>query len=263
MPEKKKIPFKDRIKNTAKNVLIRSAGGAMSALLPFWLSSLDFRVAYYDPIIDPSYANDGQRRIYVFWHEYLQLMIHLRKHCGISMLLSKHADADIVAEIAALFGFGTVRGSTQRGGANALLQLAEDAKKVHLTITPDGPRGPRRKLAPGCIYLASKLQMPIVFLGIAYDRPYRLNSWDRFAIPRFGSKARIIASSDIWIPSDLSKEGIEEERLRVEGAMHLLDTQAEDWVASDYSIEGECGVLPGPKYSVLYYTNPRQGEIGD
>lgn len=261
MREKKISPLGNRLKKAGMNFLVRSAGSMMSAFLPFWLSSLNYRVAYYDPVVDPSYENDGQRRIYVFWHEYLQLMIHLRKHCGISMLLSKHADADIVAEIASLFGYGTVRGSTQRGGAGALLHLAEDAQKVHLTITPDGPRGPRRRLAPGCIYLASKLQMPIVFLGIAYDRPWRLNSWDRFAIPRYGSKARIIASGDIWIPPDLSKEEIEMQRLRVEKAMHLLDAQVEEWVASDYEIEGECGVLPGPKHSILYYTNPRQAEI--
>ena len=60
---------------------------------------------------------------------------------------------------------------------------------MHLTITPDGPRGPRRHMAPGPIYLASKLGLPLVLMGYAYDRPWRLHSWDRFAIPRPGSRA--------------------------------------------------------------------------
>ena len=55
---------------------------------------------------------------------------------------------------------------------------------MNLTITPDGPRGPRRQLAQGPVYLASKLGMPIVAMGFGYDRPWRFNSWDRFAIPR-------------------------------------------------------------------------------
>ena len=55
---------------------------------------------------------------------------------------------------------------------------------MHLTITPDGPHGPRRRMAPGPIYLASKLGLPLVLMGYAYDRPWRLPSWDRFAVPR-------------------------------------------------------------------------------
>ena len=45
---------------------------------------------------------------------------------------------------------------------------------MHLTITPDGPRGPRRQLAPGAIYLASKLGLPLVVMGYGYDRPWRV-----------------------------------------------------------------------------------------
>ncbi|NLA09484.1 MAG: DUF374 domain-containing protein, partial [Microbacteriaceae bacterium] len=99
--------------------------------------------------------------------------------------------------------FRVVRGSTRRGGASALRQLLDQGELTHLAITPDGPRGPRRTLAQGAVYLASKLQMPLVALGMGFDRPWRVKSWDRFAIPRPGSRARAILSPEIHVPAGL------------------------------------------------------------
>ena len=87
------------------------------------------------------------------------------------MLLSRHRDAEILSHIAGHLGFAFVRGSTNRGGVSALRQLLARSRDMHLTITPDGPRGPRRRLAPGCIYLASKLGLPLVVMGYGYERP--------------------------------------------------------------------------------------------
>ena len=98
--------------------------------------------------VDPVLGIDGPR-IYIFWHEYILLPLALRGHCHLSMLLSQHGDADILARIAQHFGFDCVRGSTYRGGATALWELEERSRTHHLTITPDGPRGPRRQLAQG------------------------------------------------------------------------------------------------------------------
>ena len=99
----------------------------------------------------------------------------LRGHCHLSMLLSQHGDADILARVAYHFGFDCVRGSTYRGGAQGDLGARTSAAaRQHLTITPDGPRGPRRQLAQGPIYLASRLQLPLVVMGFGYDRPWRM-----------------------------------------------------------------------------------------
>jgi len=237
--------------------LIRAAGFLLSGTVPLWMSSLDYKVAYYDPVIDPAYANDGKRRIYIFWHEYILSLIYLRKHCNLAMLLSRHGDADILEQIAGMLGFSTVRGSTNRGGVQALREMLEKGRRLHLTITPDGPRGPRRVLAPGAVYLASKLQIPLVALGVGYDRPYRFNSWDRFAIPRYGSRIRYVVSGDIHIPPDLSRDHLERYRQHVERLLNHLTWEAEDWAASRDSVAGESDVLPGPKYSLFYYTRPR------
>ena len=88
----------------------------------------------------------------------------------------------------------TLRGSTKRGGVASLRQLIDKGQTMNLTMTPDGPRGPRRTAAPGCVYLSSKLQIPLVCLGFGYDNPWRVSSaWDNFAIPRPFSRARMVA----------------------------------------------------------------------
>ena len=238
-------------------------GVGASRLVCSLSSTLDYKAAYYDPAIDPAYENDGKRRIYIFWHEYVQFFVGLRRHCRLAMLLSKHSDADILEELANLLGFGAVRGSTNRGGVQALREMMrkEQNERYHLTITPDGPRGPRRVLAPGCVYLASKLQIPLVAMGVGYDRPLRLKSWDRFAIPRPFSRARCIPSSDVYIPPDLDKEGIEYFRRKVETLLNSLSEEAESWARSGVSYENESVVLPGPKYSCVYFSKPKQASV--
>ena len=68
-------------------------------------------------------------------------------------------------QVAHFMGHECVRGSTYRGGAAALAELARKGRDMHIAITPDGPRGPRRQLAQGPIFLASRLGLPIVALG--------------------------------------------------------------------------------------------------
>ena len=247
-----------KIKNSA---LIRGLGVTASGVVNRWMATLDYRCAYYDPCVDPAYANDGRVRLYLFWHEYMQFFIYLRRHCGLAMMLSRHSDADLLEQIAHLTGFETVRGSTKRGGAFALHEMVTLGKaRIQLTMTPDGPRGPRRQMAPGAIYLASRLGIPIVAMGVAYDRPLRMPTWDRFAIPRPFSRGRIIASGDIEIPPNLSRTGIEHYRRYVESLLTRLGDDAEDWAVRGYSVRGESSMMPGPRRSILYHALPKQIE---
>ena len=145
----------------------------------------------------------GGPRIYIFWHENILMPLYLRGHCNLAMLLSQHGDAEILARVAYHMGFDCVRGSTYRGGAQAIWELFGRSRHQHLTITPDGPRGPRRQLAQGPIYLASRLQLPLVPMGLGYDRPWRMNSWDRFAVPRPFSRGRAVIGPPLMLPRQI------------------------------------------------------------
>jgi lysophospholipid acyltransferase (LPLAT)-like uncharacterized protein len=155
------------------------------------------------------------------------------------MLLSQHADAEILARVAYHLGFDCVRGSTFRGGARAIWELSERSSRQHLTITPDGPRGPRRKLAQGPIYLASRLQMPLVPMGFGYERPWRANSWDRFAVPRPFSRARAVIGPPLMLPPALDRASMERCRERVERLLNCLTCESEAWAAEGSRKAGE------------------------
>lgn len=212
---------------------IQRMGGLLgSAAIRAWMGTLDCKVAFYDPTVDPAFAECRGQKIYIFWHEYILFPLFLRGHCNFAMLLSRHRDAEILSHAAHHLGFEFVRGSTNRGGVTAIRELLRKSGKMHLAITPDGPRGPRRRLAPGPVFLASKLGLPLVVMGFGHDRPWRARSWDRFTVPRLFSRARAVISGEIIVPSNLDRQGLEHFRVKVETLLNALTLEAEAWAAS-------------------------------
>lgn len=213
-------------------VLLKLGALMASSGLRWWMNTVEVKALFADPRSDPVLGGPT-RRIYLFWHEYLLLPFYLRGHCDIAILLSRHRDAEILAEVAQWMGFELIRGSTYRGGAEALYQLLRKGRSNHIGITPDGPRGPRRHLAPGALFLASRLDMPIVLIGVGYDRPWRVEkAWDRFAIPRPFSRARMVLSEEIYVPGGLDRLELDTYRHRLEALLNQLTTEAEQWAAS-------------------------------
>lgn len=204
------------------------AGHAFTHAMRAWMATLRYEAVFADPALDPL-RRVGLTRIYLVWHEYMLAPLYLRPNTDVSILVSKHRDADVLEAIAAASGFGCIRGSTGRGGVAALKRLAERGRRQHLVITPDGPRGPRRTLAPGPIYLASRLGMPLVPVAVAYDRCWRTPTWDRFAIPRPFTVGRAIVGAEIHVAADLERDALELCRGEVEREFNRLTDEAEAW----------------------------------
>ncbi|HID77826.1 MAG TPA: DUF374 domain-containing protein [Planctomycetaceae bacterium] len=227
--------------------LLTNAGGLLaSALIRNWMGTLEYKAAFVDPHIDPASPHCSGQKIYLFWHEYILFPLAVRGHCNVAMLLSRHRDAEILSRVAYHLGFACVRGSTRRGGVAAIRQMLRRSRQMHLTITPDGPRGPRRRMALGPIYLASKLGIPLVATGYGYDRPWRASSWDRFAIPRPGSRARAVSGPEIYVPPDLDREGLERFRQQMEDLLDRLTREAEQWAQSGTRRPGQVRVIRQP-----------------
>lgn len=231
--------------------IFRAGGLAISAVVNTWRPTLDYRVAYHDPKLDPIHPHNRQKCIYLAWHEYLVLPLSIRGGTPTSLLVSQHRDAQWLTETAKVFRLDTVNGSSTRGGAKAVKQILDTLGDRHLVITPDGPRGPRRSLHAGAVYLASKMNRPIVLMGWGCDRPWRAPSWDRFAFPRPGSRVRCILGPAMWIPSDLSKDEMEPWRQWIETSLTDLSDAAESWATSRDKLVGE---VPG--YQGRFPTDP-------
>ena len=232
------------------NQTIMKLGGlAISVLTRQWMRTLEYQGVRYELGVDPAAPGFRGPAIFLFWHEYIPFMFYLRAHCELAMLVSRHQDAEWLSQAARYDGFGTVRGSTSRGGAVALRELLRASKNENLAITPDGPRGPRRRLAPGCIYLSSRLGIPIVPLGLGYDRPWRIHrAWDQFAVPRPYSRARAVSGPLIQIPPALGRGKVEQYRVRVEQLLNQLTTMAEQWAESRQRYVGQTPVFREPRY---------------
>jgi lysophospholipid acyltransferase (LPLAT)-like uncharacterized protein len=122
--------------------------------------------------------------IYAFWHGRLLPLSYLHRNEGANVLVSTHQDGEYITRVIHGLGFETSRGSSTRGGTAALRDLMATASRgVDLAITPDGPRGPRERCQPGVVFLARKLGLPVVPVGVCFRPSLRLKSWDRFMIP--------------------------------------------------------------------------------
>lgn len=127
----------------------------------------------------------GQRVLFALWHgELLPLLWHQRGR-GVAVVISEHRDGEIIARIAELLGYRTVRGSSSRGASRALLGLTRAIDEgADGAITPDGPRGPAHVFASGAAVAAQRTGVPIVPIRASASHAWRLRSWDRFLIPK-------------------------------------------------------------------------------
>lgn len=226
-------------------VLTKIGGLSASFGVCAWMGTLDFQTVLYDPSVDPVQPDYRGPVIGVFWHEYLLAPFYLRGHTNSAILTSRHRDAEWLAEAARHMGFHTVRGSTRRGGSRALLELIRRHGTQNMGLACDGPLGPRRRLAPGPVYLSSRLQVPLVAFAVGYHRPWRAHTWDCFAIPRPGSRARVVVGPRLQIPADLPRSGIEHYRQQVEAVLLRLTREAEAWAEAGSRKQNQVAAYPG------------------
>lgn len=142
----------------------------------------------------------GDRRPMVFalWHGDMLPLLYQHRGEGVTVLISEHRDGELIARVAESLGFRTLRGSTTRGASRALVGLARELRDGHdIAVTPDGPRGPARSFAPGALIAAQRARAPVIAVGVAAQRAWRLASWDRFLIPKPFSKVRIAYSDPV------------------------------------------------------------------
>jgi lysophospholipid acyltransferase (LPLAT)-like uncharacterized protein len=222
--------------------LIRFLALIATWLLRLWTRTLCFRL----------YTEDGQphppnhrkhRYLYAVWHEAIVgvAVWHEAVPIGASeystrfqWLVSQHLDGELVARIVGHFRAGTVRGSTTRGGAQALLELMRQSEG-HVGVIPDGPRGPRRQVQVGLIFLAALTGLPIVPCGMGFGRAWRLRSWDRFALPCPGSAVDCVVGTPIHVPRSLNRGALERYRQLVESEMLRLTELAEQRATRKHS----------------------------
>ena len=179
------------------------------------------------------FRDAGTPVIFVFWHGCLLPLIHVHRHQGAVVLVSEHSDGEYVTRILERFGFGTVRGSSTRGGVRGLRGLIRAARQGYdLAVTPDGPRGPNRELKPGALTVARMTGLPLIPIGVGASSGWRTDSWDRFLVPRPFSRVRIAYGAPCFISRYADEAEIEGAAQTVTDALADLSVRVGDGVES-------------------------------
>jgi lysophospholipid acyltransferase (LPLAT)-like uncharacterized protein len=245
--------FQSHVQPSAVKILVTGLSFALRA----WMRTVDTRIADYEPNTDTALQEFRQPAIYSIWHEYIMLPAFTRRGSDLTLLVGLHRDADWMSELSESLGFQIVRGSSSRGGIKAVLKYVKEHKDGSLALTPDGPRGPRRVMSVGCIQLASLLQMPLIPVGCGFDAPFRNRTWDRFAVPRIGSRGRMILGPPMRIPRKLDEARLEAYRVHMEHAMHVVNSEAESW-----AMDGVPRVGERPLFAAPHATLERSSSLG-
>lgn len=136
----------------------------------------------------------GRPVLHAIWHQRMVAGILRFPYTGTVTMASRSSDGDVIAGFLFWWGFRAVRGSSSRGGGEALTEMVESLRGTTrwAALTPDGPRGPARRCKLGVLRLAEELDAPIMPVGTSSTRPRFLRSWDRYLLPMPFSRCAVV-----------------------------------------------------------------------
>ncbi len=214
-------------------------------LILSWLATVCFRTLFLTvrvehrrvvpdgtPYVRPSGI---QRFTFCMWHDQIVLAAFSLKTHNLAGLISQHRDGGYLADSVMMAGIRPVRGSTSRGGTEAVREILS-LPDLHLAMTPDGPRGPRREMKEGIIYISSRSGRPVVPCTLQADRFWSIpGSWTDMIIPKPFSKVLLIAGTPMVIPEDCAREELSRWANFLQSEMSRLDGIGRRILAGDSS----------------------------
>jgi hypothetical protein len=214
------MKLNDKQKNILRFIGVRIA----SSLINVLLKTVRIRIDNSDVVKN----FDVQKKNYVtaFWHGSMLIGWYITRNKNFASLVSSSRDGDILTAILEKWKYYVVRGSSSKGGHEALDGMIQLAKENYsLAITPDGPTGPIHKMKAGAVITAKRSQIPLLLVGIGIKSKWVLKSWDRFEIPKPFTKAVAVFSEPIMIDASLSREKTAEVIEKCESMLNNLQKE--------------------------------------
>ncbi len=197
----------------------------------FWLASLlckSLKINIKNGKAVEQFLKEKKRIVLAFWHGTMLIPWFVHRDKNFAALVSKSKDGGLLERVLKPLNYKVVRGSSHTGGSVALGVLVDLARHERsVAITPDGPRGPVHKLKAGAVIAAKRANVPLVLLGVGYQKKRELSSWDKFQVPKFFSRINIIYSDPIVIDRDLSYEETTKLIETCENKLNELQREAE------------------------------------
>lgn len=182
------------------------------------------------------HLKSGRKMIVPLWHQRIFTVMGYARRFHMyrpSVMISRSRDGDMIADVYKRFRFRPVRGSSSRGGKEALAAMIADLAQNQLAVhVLDGPQGPRGIVKPGLIVMAQASGVPIFPFFITIDRAWVLNSWDRTLIPKPFSRVFARWGPPIYVPENLDEADFETLRKEIEQLLkenQKRDDQEHGW----------------------------------
>ena len=158
----------------------------LALFIRLWFSTLRIKISKEDQRLLKELQGPT---IMMFWHSQLFVMIEIRRRFlrgrRLFGLVSTSKDGAWLTAFSESLGIEVVRGSSNRRGAAALIELRRALDAGHdIAVTPDGPRGPAGRVKPGVVLLAQHTDAALLIGSCRFEKAWRLKSWDRLRIPK-------------------------------------------------------------------------------
>ncbi len=192
-------------------------------LIPYYLKILlkTSRIIYINKEVFEPFIKQNKAFILSLWHCNAFTGPILIRDLDLFILISQSRDGELIDRIVKKFNNHSVRGSTTRGGIQALKSLIELGNKgKRILITPDGPKGPAFKVQSGIIVLASRTKLPIIPFHHESLKQKKAKSWDSMRIPSLFNTIIVRYGDPIYIPENLNEEEFEYYRQYLENKMN-------------------------------------------
>lgn len=196
--------------------------------MKFYFSTIRIRERHFERV--RQLHRENQTIIFLLWHENMMPLLYANKYRKAHVLVSRHFDGEIISRILNAVGFRTVRGSSTRGGFEAFLGMKKVLDRYDVAVTPDGPRGPRRKVKLGALKLASETGTALMPVGVACSRFKRLGSWDRFLLVLPFSKCEIVYGEPYQVPPQAATLKLRPHAQKLEQLLNQMDEAAQKWL---------------------------------
>jgi lysophospholipid acyltransferase (LPLAT)-like uncharacterized protein len=203
--------------------MISSLGGALVTGL---MRTARFEIL--NPRIYDEWLRPRRAAMYVLWHGRLLPCSFYHRHYGFATLISLHRDGDYISGVVEKWGFQVLRGSSSRGGTQALRQMVRLLRGgTGIAVTPDGPRGPRQEMKPGPLLAAQMAGVPVIPVSAGADRAWWFEGWDRFMVPKPFSRIRLKYGEPVEIPPDADEAEIARIAMEVQTALNRLTAEVD------------------------------------
>jgi lysophospholipid acyltransferase (LPLAT)-like uncharacterized protein len=142
-------------------------------------------------------------RLGTLWHGRMLVALPAHRNTNLRVLVSPSQDGSLITMLLRSFGYGTVRGSSNKNPATAVRGMLTDLRQGgSIVITPDGPRGPRHSIHASTAWMARETGFPVLPCGFVCDRAWHFSSWDRFTIPKIGARIALVYGEPLSVDQD-------------------------------------------------------------